>query len=260
MVQELYLTMRSIHRSFLITVVACGVWALSGAAAAQVPTAPSGGGFILSSPSCSTFDGTGAAATSFAAADQIVVKGGAFPAQSLVLVTFRQGALTAELGRFRTNDAGEFTTEPTLVRLPTGTTGGNATIQASSGGPSGACEIQMRAPLPAAQVQRPDPEPEGDDPNVLFAIWATLLALGGGALTFLSYRTWQESRLAGAISAAGTDPKPRKSRRKGYEAPPRLESAELPFRRRSSEDGLPPVLPVGWDSGREPTPVISPTK
>jgi hypothetical protein len=251
MVQEFNLTMRRANRSALIAVVAAGVWALSSVATAQVPTAPSEGGFILSSPFCSTFDSTGAATTSFGAAEAIVVRGGAFPAQSLVLVSFRQGALVAELGRYRTNDAGEFTTEPTLVRLPAGTTAGAASIHASSGGPSGACEVQMRAPLPVAQVRRPETEPEGDDPNVLFAIWATLLALGGGALTFLGYRTWQERRLANAISSiSDADPKQRGQRRRRLEAPPRLESAELPSRRR----------PVDSDRGREPIAVIRPPK
>jgi hypothetical protein len=251
MVQEFYLNMRLIDRGVLIAVVAAGLWISSGTAAAQVPTPPSEGDFILSSPSCSTFDGAGSATSTFGAGDQIVVRGAAFPAQSLVLVTFRQGSLTAELGRFRTNDAGEFTTEPTMVRLPMGTTGGSASIQASSGGPSGACEVQMRAPVPVAQVRPPDPEAEGDDPNVLFAIWATLLALGGGALTFLSYRTWQERRLATAISAAPANaPKGRKRRRRRIQGPPRLESAELPSRRR------PPA--AGWDPEREPAPVIRP--
>lgn len=223
-----------------MAVVVAGLWVSSGSAAAQVPTAPSEGGFILSSPSCSTFDGAGTATSSFGGGDQIVVRGAAFPAQSLLLVTFRQGALTAELGRFRTNDAGEFTTEPTLVRLPAGTTGGSASIQASSGGPSGTCEVQMRAPVPVAQVRPPDREAEGDDPKVLFAIWSTLLALGGGALTFLSYRTWQERRLATAISSTPATTAEWKKRRRVVEGPPRLESAELPSRRR---DPAPVIRP-----------------
>lgn len=185
---------------------------------AQVPTAPADGGFILGSPACTTHDKTGAPATSFAPADEIVVRGSAFPARSLVLVTFRQDARVAELGRFRADDAGAFTSEPTQLRLPSGTTAGAASIQASSEGPSGTCLIQMTAPLPASSA-RPEPQPEGDDPNVLFAIWATILALGGGALTYVGYRTWQERRLADAISSR---PEP-KRRKVGYEAPPRID-------------------------------------
>lgn len=186
---------------------------------AQVPTAPADGGFILGSPTCTTHDRTGAPATSFAATDEIIVRGSAFPGGSLVLLAFRQDSVAVELGRFRANTAGDFTTEPTQVRLPSGTTGGAASIQASSdGGPSGTCLIQMAAPLPASTA-RPPAEPDGDDPNVLFAIWATILALGGGALTYGGYRTWQEHRLASVISS-GAKPRRRKG---GYQAPPRID-------------------------------------
>ena len=226
----LYLIMRFMARALLFTSVVTGMWLHASVAVAQVPTAPTEGGFILSSPTCSTHDKTGAPATSFAAADEIIVRGAAFPAEAYILLTFRQDAVTAELGRFRANAAGEFTSEPTQMRLPSGTTGGPASISASSDGPSATCVIQMTAPLPVTRSTSPEPEPAGDDPNVLFAIWATVLALGGGALTFLGYRTWQERRLAGAMASAGG--KPRK-RRKGYQAPPRLDADWLSERESS---------------------------
>lgn len=233
-------------------------------AAAQVPTAPGEGGFILTSPSCSTFNREGVAETSFRSSEELVLRGTGFPAQTLILVTFRQGSLTAELGRFRTNDAGEFTSEPTLLRLPSGTTAGPATIQASSGGPSGACQVEMAATPAPAQVRRPDPEPAADDTNVWFAVWAIVLALGGGALTFVSYRRWQEQRLASAISRVGKTG--RQARKRRYEAPPRLDSLSMPApmpasSRPASSEGertSPPVLPPGWDAGREPTPTRRP--
>lgn len=240
--------MRPMTRWLLMAVVAVVASAPLPALRAQVPTAPADGGFILGSPACTTHDKTGAPATSFAPADEIIVRGSAFPAASLVLLTFRQDALTAELGRFRTDGAGAFTTEPTQVRLPSGTSGGAGSVVVSSEGPSATCLIQMASPLPAATAR---PEPESDDANVLFAIWATLLALGGGWLTFVAYRWWREQRLAKLISEGG-----RRRRGRANAGPPRLEElAEPPVVPPSGFSYAdPPRLPVGWDAGREPTP------
>ncbi len=238
--------------SLLISIVAVVV-AWGGHALAQVPTLPPDGGSRLSSPTCATSDEQGRAAFEFRAGAALVMRGTTFPANGLILVKFLQDPLAVELGRFKANAAGDFTTEPTLVQLPTEAKAGRAVVQASSEGGSANCEIRMLAVSAAAGVTR-DVASEGDKTNALFVVWATLLALGGGFLTFVAYRRKQDARLeeamtgiAGNDGGKNDDPRDRRGVKRG---PPRLRELFLPDPPRSGGErdpyGPPPLLPEDW--------------
>jgi hypothetical protein len=230
------------------TVAVVASWG-NGVARAQIPTLPPDGGSFLGGPTCGTFDAEGRAATTFRAGDGLFVRGTHFSARSLVLVSLQQPPMSSDLGQFRANDAGELATP--LLEIPRDAQGGSAVVRASSSAGTATCDIKTIAAPKAAPTLTPDEAPDGSNP--WFLVWAVLLALGASALTFVSYRFWRGRRLERAISDAG-DGKRVPARRARPQAPPLLDDAVLPS---GAPEPLerPPVLPFGWDEGREPTAV-----
>lgn len=182
-------------------------FALSGVALAQVPTLPSDGGYRLAGPSCATFDAGGRAATDFRAGNEFVLKGAQYPSNVLVLVMFRQAPLAFELARFKTNDAGEFTSEPTILRVPADASSGLASIRVASSGGSASCEMSLTAMPGATGARRAAKEPVSDQVSPWLIVWATLVALGGGYLMFLRYRRYRADALERAMYGHGS-PRP----------------------------------------------------
>jgi hypothetical protein len=172
------------------------------------------------------------AASSFRAGDELILRGARFPAGALVLATFRQLPITFELGRFRASAAGDVTSEPRTLRVPVEAASGPAEISLSSPGASAACRLDLTA-APTRTLATESPRPVQDDTNPWLFVWATLVAICGGFLAFLTYRRWQADRLQRKMSASG------------HRREPRSRSGEL---------SSPPVLAPGWDEGAEPIP------
>lgn len=244
-------------RSFLLIVLAA-LGAALGEAWAQTPTLPPDGGSRLDSPTCETLDLAGRPAGSFRAGDELVLRGEHYPAGELVLVSFRQPPYSAELARFRTDGNGAFTSEPTILRVPADSVAGFAEIHVSSSGGSGSCALSLTGtaapvtrPAPAGPTARPTAEPEESNPWLI--VWATLVALVGGYLAFVTYRRWQADRLEKRVSRLGAD---------GGRSGGRPHPEDLAGSPGTTEDeqppGGPPILPVGWDAGMEPTPMRRP--
>lgn len=182
---------RSKTVAVLVAVVSC---ALSGVASAQAPT-------------CSTLDLGGRAATGFRAGDEFVLKGAGFPADVLVLVTFRQPPQVVELARFKTDGLGEFASQPTILRIPSDAASGPATIRVASSGGSATCNVAVASSSsvarPAVVTSSGPTEDTGNDLSPWFAVWALLLALGAAFLGYIRYRRWSQDRLEQEISALG---------------------------------------------------------
>lgn len=242
--------MKSHTRLVLLITVASG--ALCSPARAQVPTLPSDGGVRLEGPSCATFDREHQPVTTFRAGDELILTGSRFPADSGVLATFQQAPHSSELGRFTTNQAGDFTSEPSVVRLPADALDGPAAIRVSSSGGSADCELVVRAPAAAPVVAAgardaasEDPEPE--DTNTWLIVWGTLVAIAGVFLAYVTYRRWQAERLAEAMSRLNGGGR--------LQAATRRDRPASEFTGSITEADAPQVLDPGWDAGREPTPI-----
>ena len=194
----------------LVLFAAVAFGALCGAARAQVPTLPPDGGTRIDPPTCSLRNAAGPAATEFGTGEEFVLGGTRFPADELVLVTFRQPPRVVELARFRTNAQGDFTSRPTVLRIPADADGGPAAIGLASSGGSATCDLRVQAG-PAAATQ-PEPAPTGedseDDLGPWFIVWAVLLALGACYLGYVRYRRWQERRLEQEIARINTGAPP----------------------------------------------------
>jgi hypothetical protein len=236
--------MKSMKRLLLLITVASG--ALHGTAWAQVPTLPPDGGFILDGPGCATMNAERQPATNFRAGDELILTGSSFPAQSSVLATFQQAPHSSEVGRFTTNDSGEFTSEPSVVRIPGDATDGPAAIKVSSSGGSADCELVIKAaavetqPVIAVDAREAadDSAPEGTNPWLI--VWGTIVAIFGAFLGWVTYRRWQAERLEQAMARIGRSSRPR----------PEPQPAQP-----DPEAQSPPILEPGWDEGREPTPI-----
>lgn len=255
--------MARLTSALLFVVVAFGVLCPAGA---QTPTLPPDGGTRLASPTCGLRDGAGQDVADVRAGDEFVLGGTTFPADELVLVTFRQPPRVVELARFRTNASGEFTSEPTGLRIPADAVVGPAAIGVVSSGGSATCDIQISAPADAAAGSGMEPSADGEDDDDLglwFVVWAILLAFGAVSLGYLRYRRWQAGRLEREMTQLGSDP--RKGRVFKTDSRPTHRPAtrqRRPERKRVRLGDVgqpsPPVLRPGWDAGKEPTPARQP--
>lgn len=236
----------------LILPVLMAFGGLSGAASAQVPT-------------CTIQSTGGVPTTDFRPGDELVLSGTGFPADVLVLVTFRQPPRTVELGRFRTNVVGEFTSQPTPLRIPADAAGGPAAIHAASSDGSGTCDLRVVGSSSVAGqggAESPATSDEDDDSDFgpWLVVWAILLAIGASYLVYLRYRRWEQGRLERQISELGTDP----HRGRVF----KTDVPTLPHRRSRRKRGgkrnvlhlgdqqrsaSPPVLREGWDAEAAPT-------
>ena len=259
--------MKRVKSTILIGIVAavcsCDI------AAAQVPTLPPDGGFRLGGPSCATYDRELQPSGGFRPDDEVTVRGSGFPAGSLVLVKFRQLPYEAEMGRFKANEAGEFTSEPRIMRIPAeGVRGPAAIVTSTESGYSATCQLALAAaPVSARRTAKPDKQDEGNEYlSWWLIVWTTLIAVAAGGLAYLRYRRWASDRLARRISGLS-------GRAPHIEAPPvppvppvplsppppvsPWGPDERPTLAAAPPDAFvsPPVLPPGWDDGWEPTPV-----
>jgi hypothetical protein len=225
---------------------------LAGPAAAQLPTLPPDGGTRLASPTCTTLDLAGRPRSDFRAGDELILRGAGYPPGELVLVTFQQPPHSAELARFKTSLAGDFTSEPTILRVPADAAGGSAEIRVASSGGSSTCPLNVTALTDSVASASREPAGalsdagEGSEGTPAWLIvWATIVGIGGAFLALVAYRRWQAQRLEQTMARLGPG-----SRAARPAAPPRLEDLDQPPRAAEA----PPVLPVGWDRGREPVP------
>jgi hypothetical protein len=265
--------MKRATRLFLLVVVTTVT--LGGAASAQVPTLPPNGGTSLGGPTCGTYDRELVASSNFRVGDELTVRGRGFSPNSLVLVGFRQLPREAELGRFKANEAGEFTSAPRIIRIPDEAVRGPASIVVSTETASATCELNLAA-APASVRRRaatPAPSEEGNEYLTWWLIaWTTVVLLGGAALALFRYRSWLGQRLERKISSLNgyprapmhtmdvpISPAPPAAPPPPPPPPPPTspwgpdDRPTLALDNESSQS--PPVLPSGWDAGREPIPV-----
>ncbi len=256
--------MKRVKSAVLVSAVAVVV--LCDFSLAQVPTLPPDGGFRLGGPSCATYDRELQPSGSFRPGDEVTVRGSGFPAGSLVLVSFRQLPFEAEMGRFKASDLGEFTSEPRIIRIPAeGVKGQAAVVTSTESGHSATCELALAAaPVSARRTAKPVAEDEGNEYLSWWLImWATLVAVIGGALALIRYRRWVGERLERRISGLNGHRRPPPVPPVPQEppTPPPPVSPWGPDERPTLAVGpvdpfpSPPVLPPGWDDGWEPTPV-----
>lgn len=240
-------------------------------ALAQVPTLPPDGGFRLGGPSCATYDRELQPSGSFRPDDEVTVRGGGFPSGSLVLVTFRQLPYESELGRFKAGASGEFTSEPRIIRIPAeGVRGPAAIVASTESGYTATCQLALAAPVSAARTAKPARErDDGENENLSWwlIVWATLVAVAAGGLAYLRYRRWVaarlERRISGLIGGGHVPPTESPPMPPVHPAPPAPPPPlspwgpdERPTLAVTPDPFLsPPILPPGWDDGREPTPV-----
>lgn len=233
-----------------LVVVVFGV--LAGTARAQAPTLPADGGTRIESPTCSLRNVAGSAPTTLGRGDEFVLSGTKFPADVLVLVTLRQPPRAFELARFRTNAQGDFTSQPTILRIPAGVHDGPAAVHVASSGGSATCDLRVVGGATAASRAEPvgSTAADEDDGSVFapwFIVWASLLAIGAGYLAYLRYRRWQEERLEKEISQLNTDPRrARVFKTDGRSTPKQVERPRAKARRLRLGDvkrsSPPPVL------------------
>ncbi|HYZ91624.1 MAG TPA: hypothetical protein VFA34_04420 [Actinomycetota bacterium] len=260
--------MNSVQKLVLLVLVTVVPW--SGTAQAQVPTLPPDGGTSLGGPTCATYDRELVASSNFRVGDELTVRGRGFPPNSLVLVSFRQLPREAELGRFKANEFGEFTSEPRIMRIPDEAVRGPAGILISADSASATCSVELAAAPASARraTATPVAEDEGNEYLTWWLIlWALIVLLGGAGLALLRYRNWLGRRLERKISSLNGRTNPPAPPGVPPEVPllppvpPPPVSPWGPDDRptlaatNDNGDHSPPILPSGWDAGREPIPV-----
>lgn len=139
-------------------------------------------------PACRTLDVQGRGITTFDAGDEFVVEGSGFGSRSLVLLSFQQGTLNAELTRIETTDRGSFTTSARNLTVPEDVDSGPAAIRALDGTGTASCGISIG-----------EAGDEGGVPVVLYAVWIVVLVAFGAFLGIVRYRRWRTKRLAEAM-------------------------------------------------------------